>query len=106
MLIELHAHDLEAGRGVGVFVTGYPGSPLAGLDLALARVSRFREDHDIHLWPAVTDELAATAVWGSQIISDRMGPTLDSGGGTARGRALTVPVMLCGTATFSTRRPR
>jgi indolepyruvate ferredoxin oxidoreductase len=77
MLIEVRAQDLRAGRRVGVFVSGYPGSPLTGLDLTLARVPGLRHDHDIHLWPAVNEELAATAVWGSQTISDRMGPTRD-----------------------------
>ena len=72
LLKELQRREREAGRRTGIFVSGYPGSPLGGLDLTLARIPGLTSDHDIHLRPAVNEELAATSVWGSQTISEAM----------------------------------
>lgn len=66
LLIEQHARDTAAGRRVGIFISGYPGSPLGGLDIALQNMSRLHKEHDIHHVPGLNEELAATAVWGSQ----------------------------------------
>jgi len=51
-----------------VFISGYEGSPLGGLDSALARHRRVRAGADIVHVPGVNEELAATSVWGSQTI--------------------------------------
>ncbi|WP_073876515.1 indolepyruvate ferredoxin oxidoreductase family protein [Mycobacterium paraffinicum] len=67
LLVEQHERDLRAGRRVATFVSGYQGSPLAGLDQLLAGIPALRTDHDVRLRPAVNEELAATAVWGSQM---------------------------------------
>jgi indolepyruvate ferredoxin oxidoreductase len=48
------------------FVSGYPGSPLGGLDQTLARVPGLGDQHGVTLAPALNEELAATAVWGTQ----------------------------------------
>ncbi|MCP9948232.1 hypothetical protein LUX33_07275 [Actinomadura madurae] len=66
-LIEQHARDVARGRNTSVFVSGYQGSPLGGLDSLLASIPGLREDHQVHLSPGVNEELAATAVWGTQI---------------------------------------
>jgi indolepyruvate ferredoxin oxidoreductase len=66
-LIELRARDLARGDDVAVFVSGYQGSPLGGLDSLLASIPGLREDHQIHLTPGVNEELAATSVWGTQM---------------------------------------
>lgn len=60
--------DRAAGRRIGTFVTGYPGSPLAGLDLALARHGAVLADHGIVHVPGANEELAATAVMGTQML--------------------------------------
>jgi indolepyruvate ferredoxin oxidoreductase len=65
-LVEQHQRDRHAGRNVATFVSGYQGSPLAGLDQLLAGLPELA-DHDVHLAPGVNEELAATAVWGSQL---------------------------------------
>src|SRR5439155_9967203 len=75
MLIALREGDAAAGRDTATFVAGYPGSPLAGLDIALSRAPGLASDHDIHLWSGVNEELAATAVWGTQTITAKMRPT-------------------------------
>lgn len=66
-LIELRARDASRGRDVAVFVSGYQGSPLGGLDSLLGSIPGLRENHRIHLTPGVNEELAATSVWGTQL---------------------------------------
>src|SRR5579863_2794805 len=58
--------DAAAGLNTGCFITGYRGSPLGGLDLALGGARRFVEKNHIRFQPAINEEMAATAVWGSQ----------------------------------------
>ena len=61
--------DRRARLRTGAFITGYEGSPLGGYDMALARVSKLLAGLDIHFRPAVNEDLAATAVLGTQILS-------------------------------------
>ncbi|MGV9798146.1 indolepyruvate ferredoxin oxidoreductase family protein [Mycobacterium sp. NPDC003449] len=66
-LVEQHERDRRAGRRVATFVSGYPGSPLAGLDKLLGGIGDIAAQHDIRLAHGMNEELAATAVWGSQL---------------------------------------
>jgi indolepyruvate ferredoxin oxidoreductase len=66
-LAEQHERDARAGRRVATFVSGYQGSPLAGLDQLLASLPELASEHDVRLVPGVNEELAATSVWGSQL---------------------------------------
>ena len=59
--------DRRENLHTGTFISGYEGSPLAGYDLTLARVGHFLKEHDIVHLPGLNEELAATAVMGSQI---------------------------------------
>src|SRR5258707_15707453 len=59
--------DRRAGLNTGAFISGYEGSPLGGYDLALGRVRGLLAEHRIHFVPGVNEDLAATAVLGSQI---------------------------------------
>src|SRR5437016_8188586 len=59
--------DRRAGLNTAAFISGYEGSPLGGYDLALARVQPLLDEHRIHFRPGVNEDLAATAVMGSQI---------------------------------------
>lgn len=71
LLVEQHAVDAAAGLRSGSFVSGYQGSPLGGLDRTLASAPELAE-RGVRLVPAVNEELAATAVWGSQLeVPDR-----------------------------------
>lgn len=65
-LAEQHVRDARAGLDTASLVSGYPGSPLAGLDKTLAGVRPLRDEHGMRLVPGLNEELAATAVWGSQ----------------------------------------
>ena len=60
--------DRRAGINTAAFISGYEGSPLGGYDLALARVQPLLDEHRIHFVPGVNEDLAATSIFGSQII--------------------------------------
>jgi indolepyruvate ferredoxin oxidoreductase len=50
-------------------VSGYRGSPLGGLDEALWKARKHLDAHHVQFVPGVNEELAATAVWGSQQVN-------------------------------------
>ena len=58
--------DAQASHDTAGFVSGYRGSPLGGLDRELWRLSAELEAHRVVFQPGVNEDLAATAVWGSQ----------------------------------------
>src|SRR3954447_18805883 len=70
--------DRRAGRSTSAFISGYPGSPLAGLDKEFLRSRKTLDALDIHFEPGINEELAATAVMGSQMANKTL--TLRSDG--------------------------
>jgi indolepyruvate ferredoxin oxidoreductase len=58
--------DLAAGLNTAGFISGYRGSPLGGFDQALWKARDHLKEHHVHFQPGVNEELAVTAVWGSQ----------------------------------------
>jgi len=58
--------DRAAKLNTGAFISGYRGSPLGGYDQQLAKAGNWLAKHNITFRPGVNEELAATAVWGSQ----------------------------------------
>jgi indolepyruvate ferredoxin oxidoreductase len=58
--------DQAAGLNTAGFISGYRGSPLGGLDEALWKARTHLEAHHVKFQPGINEELAATAVWGSQ----------------------------------------
>ena len=65
--------DEAAGLNTAGFISGYRGSPLGGLDETLWKAKRHLEAHHIKFVPGVNEDLAATAVWGTQTV-DLIGP--------------------------------
>ena len=58
--------DQQAGLDTRGFISGYRGSPLGTYDMALWGARSLLEDHGIRFEPGINEDLAATAVWGSQ----------------------------------------
>jgi indolepyruvate ferredoxin oxidoreductase len=87
LLIEQRRLDASRGLSTGVFVSGYPGSPLGGLDREIIRARTHLEPHGIVFEPGVNEELAATAVSGSQLVGELPGRTHDGVVGFWYGKA-------------------
>jgi indolepyruvate ferredoxin oxidoreductase len=60
------ARDRAAGLNTAGYLTGYRGSPLGGLDQQFMRAGRQLSQADIKFQPGINEELAATALWGTQ----------------------------------------
>jgi len=58
--------DARAGLNTAGFVSGYRGSPLGAYDQSLWAAKKHLADNHIVFQPGVNEELAATAVWGTQ----------------------------------------
>ena len=58
--------DVAAGLNTGCFISGYRGSPLGALDQQLWKAKKFLKNNHINFQPGVNEEMAATAIWGSQ----------------------------------------
>ncbi|HXH10687.1 MAG TPA: indolepyruvate ferredoxin oxidoreductase family protein [Alphaproteobacteria bacterium] len=66
--MEQHRADRRAGLKTATFISGYRGSPLGGLDLTLERIPDLLKAHHIHFSSGVNEDLAATAIFGSQMV--------------------------------------
>jgi len=60
------ALDNHNGLDTAGFISGYRGSPLGGYDQELWRARDFMGEHNIDFMPAINEDLAATAVMGTQ----------------------------------------
>ena len=58
--------DALAGKHTAGFISGYRGSPLGGYDQSLWKASKYLKAQNIVFQPGVNEELAATAIWGTQ----------------------------------------
>lgn len=75
--LDQHRADLARGLHTAGLITGYRGSPLGALDFALERIPDLLAAHHIRFVPAVNEELAATAIMGSQTVNLLPGPRYD-----------------------------
>ncbi len=66
LMLSQAARDRAAGWRTAGFVTGYRGSPLGGVDMAMARAGALLRAADITFQPGLNEDLAATACWGTQ----------------------------------------
>lgn len=64
--IDIQRADQAAGLHTAGYISGYRGSPLGGYDQQLSLAQSFLDDHDIVFQEGINEDLAATAVWGSQ----------------------------------------
>ena len=65
--------DRQAGLNTAGFISGYRGSPLGGLDEALWKAQKHLDAHQVKFQPGTNEDMAATAVWGTQQV-DLIGP--------------------------------
>ncbi len=66
--------QLDTARNLrtATFISGYRGSPLGGLDMALKSAQKHLDEYNIKFVPGVNEDLGATSVWGSQQLN--LGP--------------------------------
>lgn len=69
--------DLTAGLNTAGYISGYRGSPLGAYDLALWQARKHLDAHHVVFQPGVNEELAATALWGTQQIGLAPGAKYD-----------------------------
>ena len=61
--------DTACGLNTAGYVSGYRGSPLGGIDREFNRAAGHLHDHHVKFHPAVNEDLAATALWGTQQVN-------------------------------------
>jgi indolepyruvate ferredoxin oxidoreductase len=61
-----HLRDKAAGANTACYISGYRGSPLGGYDQQLWAAKKLLAGHNIVFQPGVNEDLAATAIWGTQ----------------------------------------
>jgi indolepyruvate ferredoxin oxidoreductase len=66
MTLMQHERDKRAGLNTAGYVTGYRGSPLGGLDYQFQRAASHLAPRNTLFQTAINEDLAATALWGSQ----------------------------------------
>ncbi len=77
VLLDQHRADVRQGLKTATFVSGYQGSPLGGFDKEVMRLGDLGTEHAIEFVPGLNEELAATAVYGSQLVQGLPGPRQD-----------------------------
>ena len=75
--MDQHRADKRRGIHTGSLITGYRGSPIGALDMILEQIPSLLDDHHIRFIPAVNEELAATAILGSQTANLLPNPKYD-----------------------------
>jgi indolepyruvate ferredoxin oxidoreductase len=87
LLVEQARADAERGWKTAGLVSGYRGSPLAGLDLVLERNATLLDEHRVTFIPGVNEELGATVVYGSQLAPQLPDPLVEGVFGLWYGKA-------------------
>lgn len=66
LMLMQKARDRAAGLNTAGYVTGYRGSPLGAVDQQMMRASKLLGANDIRFHEGLNEDLAATALWGTQ----------------------------------------
>jgi indolepyruvate ferredoxin oxidoreductase len=69
--------DRANGLKTAALISGYRGSPLGGYDQQLFAARKHLDEHGIKFQPGVNEDLAATAIWGSQQLNLSPGAKYD-----------------------------
>ncbi len=76
LLLQRRADDV-AGLNTAGFVSGYPGSPLGGVDATMHSAKKVLDEANVDFLPAINEDLAATAVCGTQQVEIEKNKTVD-----------------------------
>ena len=66
LMLQQRARDKAAGLNTAGYVTGYRGSPLGAVDMQMKRAKPFLDSAHVVFQEGLNEDLAATAIWGSQ----------------------------------------
>jgi len=79
MRIPVDQHRIDAAKGsrLATLVSGYRGSPLGGIEGIIAQHKSVLDAADVQFISGVNEELAATAIWGSQMSALEASPLFD-----------------------------
>ncbi|MBO9396882.1 indolepyruvate ferredoxin oxidoreductase family protein [Shimia sp. R9_2] len=66
LMLMQKARDAEAGLNTAGHVTGYRGSPLGAVDSQMTKAEKVLRESDVLFQAGLNEDLAATALWGSQ----------------------------------------
>jgi indolepyruvate ferredoxin oxidoreductase len=58
--------DVRAGLNTAGYITGYRGSPVTTIDMMAVKAKKHLDAHHVKFHPGMNEDLAATAVWGTQ----------------------------------------
>ncbi len=75
--MDQHRADKRAGLNTATLVSGYRGSPLGGIDFELERSKKLLSEYQVTFIPGVNEDLAATAIFGSQLANLMPNPKYD-----------------------------
>ncbi|MBV1904292.1 MAG: indolepyruvate ferredoxin oxidoreductase family protein, partial [Marinosulfonomonas sp.] len=66
LMLMQKARDTAAGLNTAGYVTGYRGSPVGAVDQQMTMAKTDLDAADVRFQPGLNEDLAATALWGSQ----------------------------------------
>lgn len=75
--IQQRMRDAAEGKNTGGYISGYRGSPLGRYDMDLWQAKAVLKEHNIVFQPGMNEDLAATAIWGSQHVGNFPGARVD-----------------------------
>src|SRR5450759_1855120 len=75
--IQQRLRDEAEGKKTGGYISGYRGSPLGRYDMDLWAAQSILKQNNVFFRPAVNEDLAATAIWGSQHVGSFPGAKVD-----------------------------
>jgi len=75
--IQQRMRDAAAGHATAAYISGYRGSPLGRYDVELWAAGKLLKEHGIVFRSGLNEDLAATAIWGSQYVGAFPGAKVD-----------------------------